>query len=116
MPVLTADRAREAVLRTRSKRSEAKAAPKFKPGDRVVVMNRHPEGHTRAPRFIRGKTGVIHLDHGVFPYPDTNAHGLGEHAQHVYSVRFEARGVWGPEAAARDGIYLDLWDDYLERA
>jgi hypothetical protein len=24
--------------------------------------------------------------------------------------------VWGPEAAARDGIYLDLWDDYLERA
>ena len=115
MPPLTADRARSAVLRTRSKRVDAKVAPKFKRSDRVVVMNRHPEGHTRAPRFIRGKSGVIHRDHGVFPFPDTNAHGLGEKPQHVYSVRFEARDIWGPAAAARDGVYLDLWDDYLER-
>jgi nitrile hydratase len=31
-------------------------------------------------------------------------------------VRFAARELWGPQAAARDAIYLDLWDDYLDAA
>lgn len=114
MPVLTAENALVLVRRGRSTRVDEKVAPKFKPGDRIEVMNRHPEGHTRVPRFIRGKRGTIDRDHGVFIFPDTNAHGGGPKPQHVYSVRFDAREVWGPEAAPRDTIYLDLWDDYLE--
>jgi hypothetical protein len=49
-----------------------------------------------------------------FVFPDTNAHYLGEKPQHVYSVRFTARELWGDKAAPQDSIYLDMWDDYLE--
>jgi nitrile hydratase len=59
---------------------------------------------------------VIDRDHGVYVFPDTVAHALGENPQHVYSVRFEARMLWGDKAPARDAVYIDLWDDYLEPA
>ena len=60
----------------------------------------HPTGHTRLPRYARGKTGKIDRDHGVYNFPDTNAHGLGPKRQHVYSVRFAAQELWGPQASA----------------
>jgi nitrile hydratase beta subunit len=89
---------------------------KFKAGDSVRALNIHPTGHTRLPRYARGKVGIIHRDHGVYLLPDTNAHGLGEHRQHVYSVRFTAQELWGDAASARDSVYIDLWDDYLEHS
>ncbi len=89
--------------------------PLFKAGQRVRARNIHPTGHTRLPRYARGKTGVVHRDHGVYVFPDTNAHSNGEKRQHVYSVRFAARELWGQTAPPRDSVYLDLWDDYLER-
>lgn len=89
---------------------------RFQVGQRVRVRNLHPTGHTRLPRYPRGKLGTIDRDHGVFVFPDTNAHFLGEKPQHVYSVRFAARELWGDQAAARDGVYIDMWDDYLEPA
>ncbi|PYU76906.1 MAG: hypothetical protein DMG49_00620 [Acidobacteria bacterium] len=64
----------------------------------------------------RGKIGRIDRIHGDFVFPDTNAHFLGEKPQHVYSVRFSARELWGLEASAKDSVYLDLWDDYLDAA
>ncbi|MGH9579420.1 MAG: SH3-like domain-containing protein, partial [Terriglobales bacterium] len=67
-------------------------------------------------RYVRAKLGTIHRDHGVFVFPDTNAHYLGEKPQHVYSVRFTARELWGEQAAPRDTAHVDLWDDYLEPA
>jgi len=91
-------------------------APRFIPGERVRARNIHPIGHTRLPRYARGKTGVVHLDHGVYVFPDTVAHGRGENPQHVFSVRFSARELWGEQASARDAVYIDLWDDYLEPA
>jgi nitrile hydratase beta subunit len=90
--------------------------PLFKVGQRVRARNIHPLGHTRLPRYARGKTGTIMRDHGVYSFPDTNAHFLGEKRQHVYSVRFAARELWGESASARDFVYIDMWDDYLERA
>jgi hypothetical protein len=100
----------------RAARLDDPVAPKFKPGDRVVARNVHPVGHTRLPRYVRGRLGVVDRDHGVFIFPDTHAAGLGRKPQHVYSVRFAARELWGPEAPARDAVYVDLWDDYLEAA
>jgi nitrile hydratase subunit beta len=91
-------------------------APRFRSGQRVRARNINPIGHTRLPRYARGKFGTIHLDHGVFVFPDTNAHFLGEKPQHVYSVRFTARELWGEQAAPHDSVYLDMWDDYLEPA
>jgi len=89
--------------------------PLFKVRQRVRARNINPTGHTRLPRYARGKTGVIVRDHGVYLFPDTNAHFQGEKRQHVYSVRFAARELWGEDASPRDSVHLDLWDDYLER-
>ena len=91
-------------------------APTFKVGQRVRARNINPPGHTRLPRYARGKSGTVDRDHGVYVFPDTNAHFLGEKPQHVYSVRFAARELWGEQAAPRDSVYIDLWDNYLEPA
>jgi nitrile hydratase len=90
--------------------------PRFKVGQQVRARNIHPTGHTRLPRYARGKQGVIVRDHGVFVFPDTNAHFKGEKPQHLYSVRFAARELWGTQAAPHDSVYIDMWDDYLGRA
>ncbi len=90
--------------------------PKWKRGDRVVARRANPVGHTRLPRYVRGRQGVIDRDHGVFIFPDTHAAGLGRKPQHVYSVRFSAQELWGPEASPREAVYADLWDDYLDHA
>jgi nitrile hydratase len=95
---------------------EVLVAPRFTVGERVRARNIHPTGHTRLPRYARGKLGTIHLDHGVHVFPDTNADSLDEKPQHLYSVWFAARELWGEQASGRDAVYLDLWDDYLERA
>jgi nitrile hydratase len=97
-------------------RVDIEMAPRFKEGDRVRTRNIHPRGHTRLPRYARAKHGVIDRDHGVFVFPDTNAATRDEKPQHCYSVRFEARELWGPDAPANETIYIDLWDDYLDPA
>ncbi len=114
MPTLKAADVERTLRAGDSARLPDEIAPKFKPGARVRVRNLNPTGHTRAPRYIRCKTGTIDRDHGVMVFPDSNAAGQGKKPQHVYSVRFTAREVWGPEAPAKDAIYIDLWDDYLD--
>ena len=93
---------------------DPRVRPLFKVGQRVRARNINPPGHTRLPRYVRGKTGVVHRDHGVYAFPDTNAHFQGEKRQHVYSVQFTASELWGDSASPRDSVYLDMWDDYLE--
>jgi nitrile hydratase beta subunit len=100
----------------RAARLDDPVAPRFEPGEGVVARNLHPVGHTRLPRYVRGRRGTIDRDHGVFIFPDTHAAGQGRKPQHVYSVRFAARELWGPEASPRDAVYVDLWDDYLDPA
>jgi nitrile hydratase subunit beta len=91
-------------------------APRFQVGQHVRARNINPVTHTRLPRYVRGKAGTIERDRGVATLPDTNAYGLGENPQHVYSVRFSARELWGDRAAPQDAVYVELWDDYLEPA
>jgi nitrile hydratase len=99
-----------------SARVAADVPPKFKPGESVVARRINPVGHTRLPRYVRGRRGTIHIDHGVFTFPDTNAMSRDRKPQHCYNVRFTARELWGPEGTARDSVYLDLFDDYLDAA
>jgi len=115
-PPLTAATAAQTIAKGSPASRNAPAAPRLKAGQRVRARNINPTGHTRLPRYARGKAGVIIRDHGVYVFPDSNAHFQGEKPQHVYSVRFAARELWGPQASERDGIYIDLWDDYLEPA
>jgi nitrile hydratase subunit beta len=124
-PLDAAGAAGMAASRANYKRREADAAARFKSGERVRARNIHPLGHTRLPRYVRGKEGTIVRDHGIFVFPDTNAHFMGEQPQHLYSVRFAARELWGDGTSlisahnafavrSRDSVHLDLWDSYLE--
>jgi nitrile hydratase len=116
VPALSVDKAAELIAKGVPTSRDVPAAPRYQIGQCVRARNINPPGHTREPRYVRGKLGIIHRDHGVFVFPDTNAHFLGEKPQHVYSVRFAARELWGADAAPQDGVYVDLWDDYLEPA
>ena len=114
VPPLTLEKVVVLVAKGSPTSRDVVVTPRFQGGQRVRARNMHPVGHTRLPRYARGKYGTIHRDHGVFVFPDTNAQFLGEKPQHVYSVRFAARELWGQEARQQDSVYLDLWDDYLE--
>ena len=99
-------------------RLEVAVAARFRPGQDVRARNLHPPGHTRLPRYTRGKMGVVTRDNGVYALQDTDETGqqLDRRPQHVYTVRFAARDLWGERAPARDTVYVDLWEDYLEPA
>jgi nitrile hydratase len=88
--------------------------PRFAIGDRVRVRVMGSTGHTRAPRYTHGRTGTIDRIHGTFVLPDANATGRGESPEPCYSVRFDARALWGETAADGDGVYADLWQSYLD--
>ncbi len=112
---------RRPVLRpasTSSARSNVPVNPRFRPAQRVRARNMHPRGHTRLPRYTRGKHGIVVRDHGVFALQDTDTNGqrLGDRPQPVYMVRFSARELWGDRGSAREAVYVDLWEDYLEPA
>jgi nitrile hydratase subunit beta len=94
--------------------ASATQTPRFNAGDRVTTRNLNPKGHTRLPRYARGKRGVIRRHHGSFPLPDANAHGRGPEWQPCYVVEFDARELWGAEARPGDCVCLDLWESYLE--
>jgi nitrile hydratase subunit beta len=116
IPPLTAEKVPILTSKGVPSRRDVAVTARFHAGERVRARNINPVGHTRLPRYARGKAGTIHLDHGVFLFPDTNALFLGEKPQHVYSVRFAARELWGEQAAPQDSVYIDMWDDYLEPA
>jgi nitrile hydratase subunit beta len=116
VPALSADKAVAFVAKGLPASRNVNVVARFQVGQRVRARNMHPLGHTRLPRYARGKFGTVDRDHGVFVFPDTNAHFLGENPQHVYSVRFAARELWGAPAGEKDSVYVDMWDDYLEPA
>lgn len=105
-----------AILTTRVSYVREASAPTFDVGDAVRARNINSTGHTRLPRYVRGRLGVIERRHGAHVFPDANAHGQGEDPRPLYTVRFTARELWGEKAPARDSVSLDLWEPYLERA
>lgn len=116
IPALTLEDVAEAVRGGSYLRPDAKVKARFKVGQHVRALNMNPPGHTRLPRYARGKRGVIARSHGIFVFPDTNAHFLGEQPRHLYSVRFAARELWGPTASPLDSVHIDMWESYLEHA
>ena len=86
---------------------------RFAPGEKVRARNINPHGHTRLPRYARGKAGEIVGVHGTHVFPDSNAHGLGEDPQWLYTVRFSAAELWGKNT--KDSVCIDLWEPYLEK-
>lgn len=95
-------------------RTDARTEPRFSVGDRVRVRAWHPAGHTRAPRYVQGKRGVIERYDGAFNLPDVEAHGGGLVVDPTYSVRFTSRELWGEAGSDDVSVNVDLWEHYLE--
>jgi len=115
-PPLTPEQVVESVAKGVPAKRDVSVAPRFQAGQHIRARNINPLGHTRLPRYARGKRGTIDRDYGVFVFPDSNAQFRGENPQHLYSVRFSARELWGEQAKLQDTVYLSMWDDYLEPA
>lgn len=87
----------------------------FSVGQLVRAGTASPSGHTRLPAYARGRIGTIVAHQGVWVFPDTNAHGLGENPQHLYCVRFSGEELWGAEAEPSQSVHLDLFESYLSK-
>jgi nitrile hydratase len=111
-PPLNADRVPSALASGGPTERVVTDKQRFSPGMTVRARTMNPLGHTRLPRYARGRLGTIVRHHGAHVFPDSNAHGLGEKPQHLYQVRFEAHELWGE--AGRGAVYIDLWESYLE--
>ena len=113
--VITADEIPAALAAGAPVSRDVTTQAQYKPGDRVRTLNINPEGHTRLPRYVRGKTGVIAQVHGTHVFPDSNAAGHGEDPQWLYAVEFDATELFGHEAEAGNTVLADCWEPYLER-
>jgi nitrile hydratase subunit beta len=92
---------------------QQQAPARFKPGDRVRTANIHPQGHTRLPRYARDKVGTVELIHGCHAYPDAVASGRGDDPQWLYTVVFDGREIWGPDADPTLTVSIDAFEPYL---
>lgn len=95
-------------------RDDRRTKPAIELGAKVRARNIEITGHTRLVRYVRGKFGVVTALHGSHVFPDTVAHDKGEQPQPLYTVRFEAKELWGDNVTRRDCVYIDLWESYLE--
>jgi nitrile hydratase len=90
--------------------------PRFDVNDRVRVRNQHPRGHTRCPRYVRGRLGTIAARRGSSVFDDVAAVSEHDVFQPLYTVGFSSVELWGVEASATSAVYVDLFDAYLEPA
>jgi nitrile hydratase len=108
-----------AVDRVMTRGSFSRPAParaRFKPGDRVRAKNIHPVSHTRLPRYVRGHVGLVERLHGSHVFPDTVVAGQGESPQWLYTVCFDSRELWGPDADPTVKVSIDAFEPYLDPA
>lgn len=110
----------DAGLRTGTPYDRAAPAARFTVGDTVRTRNLNPAGHTRLPRYARGKVGRIVLSHGAHVFPDRNAVPLAtegpETGEHLYTIEFAGSELWGPDADPRLRVSVDAFEPYLEGA
>ena len=92
----------------------ASAPARFKAGDRVRARNIHPRTHTRLPRYARGRAGVVERVQGCHVFPDAAAEELGEQPQWLYTVVFESRELWGPDADPTLSVSIEAFEPYLD--
>ncbi|MFN2527441.1 MAG: SH3-like domain-containing protein [Candidatus Baltobacteraceae bacterium] len=86
----------------------------FAVGERALVRLGNPQSHTRVPGYLRGRRGEVIAVAGEFVLADDSARGIRSHPQTVYTVRFEAREIWGDDAPAGVSVTAELWESYLE--
>ena len=87
---------------------------RFAVGQMVRTRSHGYSGHTRLPRYARGKAGVVQKINGGWVFSDSNAHGLGENPQHLYAVKFLGKELWGGDGDPNLSVFLDLFEPYLQ--
>ena len=111
---LLAENGAEPVRPVSNEAAPPRLDPRFKVGDQVRTRHLNPRHHTRLARYVRGKSGVVELIHGPYLLPDLRAHEKGLVWQPVYTVRFNAKELWGEDGHPNDSVSMDLWEEYLE--
>lgn len=89
-------------------------SPRFALGDWVRARITSVEGHTRMPAYVRGCIGQVIGLHGGWVFPDRHAHGHGEGAEHLYTVRFATEALWGSGGEEDVELSIDLFEPYLD--
>jgi nitrile hydratase beta subunit len=114
--VLTAADAPVALARGTNYARVPTAPPHFAEGARIRARVMHPPTHTRLPRYVRGHAGTVEHVRGCHVFPDSAALGAGENPQWLYTVRFDARELWGADADPTVSVSVDAWEPYLDAA
>ncbi len=110
--VFTADRVAAALARGGPTDREPSGTARFSVGDSVRTRSGRVDHHTRLPAYAAGQVGTIERVHGAHVLPDSNAHGLGEQPEWLYTVVFEASDIWDG-AAPGQRVSVDAWESYL---
>jgi hypothetical protein len=92
--------------------------PRYKPGDRVLVLQRNQPGHVRTPMYVRGKTGVIERIVGAFPNPELLAYGhSGMPYKTLYRVNFRQDELWSDyDGPSDDTLEIEIYEHWLSPA
>ena len=110
-----AERVRQRIYTPQPLEQKAASPPRFAVGDAIIVRNIHPVGHTRLPRYVRGKRGIIARIYGAQGFQDEPTIADSS-PQHVYSVVFDADELWGENAEPNQCLYIDMWECWMESA
>ena len=54
--------------------------------------------------------------HGAHVFPDALVAGKGEEPHWLYTVRFDSRELWGPDADPTVKVSVEAFEPYLEHA
>jgi nitrile hydratase beta subunit len=115
--VLRADRVAAVLARGAPTSRQPQTRARFSLGQPVRTNAAAAQHHTRLPGYARGKRGVIERVHGAHVFADTNAQGLGEQPQWLYTVVFDEQELWGADRPRQQStVSVDAWEPYLEPA
>ena len=89
---------------------------KFRVGQLVRAKEIKSFGHNRLPGYVRSKCGVVTKKTGVYALQDTDAKDEQPYddPQHVYTVKFSSKELWGDKGRDLDFVYVDIWESYLD--
>ena len=91
---------------------------RYASGAGVRIRTGAPAHHFRTPAYIQGHSGVVAALCGVYPNPESLAHGGdGRPQQPLYRIRLRQTDLW-PDYAGNpdDTLLVDVYQHWLEPA
>lgn len=91
---------------------------RYPDGAPVRVRVGYPAHHFRTPAYIQGHTGTVDALCGVYPNPESLAHGGdGLPRQPLYRIRLRQTDLWADYAGnPEDTLLVDVYQHWLEPA